>query len=160
LSRFGTLTFRDVVEPALELAEHGFPVYPVLRKNLTALQPRVGGFPSSRQIFYPHGEPPKIGESLGQTDLAKLFRSLVNVEQAAGRDRHAGLIAVRDFFYKGDISQRITRFIQEQGGLLEAGDMAAFHVDVEPAVSLRFRGVDVYACGPWCQGPVLLQTLA
>lgn len=160
LSRFGTLTFREVVEPALELAEHGFPVYPVLRTNLIALKPHMSRFPSSREIFFPSGEPPEVGATLVQTDLAKLFCSLVSAEQSAGRDRHAGLMAARDQFYKGDIAQRITRFIQEQGGLLEASDMAAFHVEVEPAVSLRFRGVDVYSCGPWCQGPVLLQTLA
>jgi gamma-glutamyltranspeptidase/glutathione hydrolase len=159
LDRFGTLTFREVVAPALELAETGFPVYPVLRENLIALKPRMCRFRSSREIFFPGGDVPEIGATLVQTDIANLFRSLVRAEQGAAGDRHAGLEAARELFYKGDIAERITQFIREQGGLLEVSDMAAFHVDVDPALTIRFRGVDVYSCGPWCQGPVLLQTL-
>ncbi|MBI4278489.1 MAG: gamma-glutamyltransferase family protein [Armatimonadetes bacterium] len=160
LDRFGTMTFGDVIAPALELAEHGFPVYPALRANLATSQPKMAQFPTTRAIFFPNGDPPEVGDLLVQRDLAGLFHALIAAETGAGGDRRAGLMAARDLFYRGEIAERIARFVWEQGGLLELGDLAAFHVDVEPTVTIRFRGLDVHTCGPWCQGPVLAQMLA
>src|SRR5918992_820117 len=53
----------------------------------------------------------------------------------------------------------MVRFSQQQGGWLTLEDLAEFHVAVEAPVKTTYRGYEVYACGPWCQGPVVLQTL-
>src|SRR5262249_12906677 len=62
--------------------------------------------------------------------------------------------------YRGDIARKIVGFMQEQGGLLSAEDLAGYHSPVGPPERRRFGDLDVFTCGAWCQGPVLLQTLA
>ena len=54
----------------------------------------------------------------------------------------------------------MARFFAEQRGFLTLADLKSFHVDVERPVSARYRGYDIYSCGPWCQGPVTPQALA
>src|SRR5205085_59563 len=68
--------------------------------------------------------------------------------------------AARDAFYRGDIARKIVAFMKEQGGLLSAEDLAEYRSPVGPAESRRFGDLEVFTCGAWCQGPVLLQTLA
>jgi gamma-glutamyltranspeptidase/glutathione hydrolase len=84
---------------------------------------------------------------------------MITAEEGAGGGRAAGIEAARDAFYAGDIGKEIAAFIQREGGFIDERDLADFHSDVEPPSSTTYRGIDVYACGPWCQGPVNLQTL-
>jgi gamma-glutamyltranspeptidase/glutathione hydrolase len=60
----------------------------------------------------------------------------------------------------GDIAQRIAAFHREQGGLLTGADLAGFRTPVERSLAVRFGDYEVHGCGPWCQGPALLQALA
>ena len=71
----------------------------------------------------------------------------------------AGLQAVREAFYKGDIARAIAQYHADNGGLITRDDLAAFRVNVEATQAIRLGKVEVYACGPWCQGPMLLQAL-
>ena len=75
------------------------------------------------------------------------------------KGRKAGLQAARAAFYHGDIAAAIVKFHAENDGLLTAQDLAAFRVGVEPPTRTTFQDLEIYACGPWCQGPVLQQTL-
>ena len=84
---------------------------------------------------------------------------MADEERAASGDRAAGLAAARAAFYRGDIAAAIARYHRENGGLLTEDDLASFRVAVEPPERVAVGGVDVYACGPWCQGPALLQAL-
>ena len=77
----------------------------------------------------------------------------------ASGGREAGIRAARDLVYKGEIAEEMARFSQEQGGLLTLDDLKEFSVKVEPPEVGRFREYEVYTCGPWCQGPVVAQTL-
>ena len=77
----------------------------------------------------------------------------------ASAGREAGLKAARDAFYKGDIARAIVDFHDANGGLMTMDDMGSFAVDIEPSYSVEFKGMQVHSCGPWCQGPVLLQML-
>ena len=76
------------------------------------------------------------------------------------RGREAGLEAARDAFYRGDIARKIVAFMKQEGGLLSAEDLAEYHSPVGPPERRRFGDLEVFTCGAWCQGPVLLQTLA
>ena len=82
-------------------------------------------------------------------------------EEAAHRSkgRAAGLQAARDAFYKGDIAQKIARYHKDNGGWVTLEDLAAYEVSFEQPLRTTFHGVEVYACGPWTQGPMLPQTL-
>lgn len=161
LQEFGSLSLAEVAAPAIALAEEGFPVYPFLHANLEDDAASLARWTSTAAIYLPGGALPGVGQRLVQRDLGRTLRLLVEAEAgAAGQGRAAGIQAARDRFYRGDIAERIARFVQEQGGFLAREDLAAFRVDVEEPVRVGYRGHDVYACGPWCQGPVALETLA
>ena len=167
LRLYGTMSFEQVVTPALEIAENGFPVPFSLHSalvrggdQLTADATGDAGWPTTRAIFYPDGAAPRPGDILVQKDLARTFRRLIEVERDhASEGREDALLATRDFFYRGDIASEIVRWIQSQGGLLTMEDLAEFSVGVEAPAMGSYKGIDLYTCGPWCQGPVNIQAL-
>ena len=112
------------------------------------------------QYFFPTAIRPSPATLFVQSDLAGTLQFLLDEERrATNRGREAGLGAVREAFYAGDIAAAIVKFHKENGGLLTAEDLAGYRVTLAPAASTRFRDIDVYSCGPWCQGPMLLQQL-
>ena len=111
-------------------------------------------------IFYPGGNALGIGDLLVQADLARTFRRMIDAERAAaGQGRETGIRAARDLFYKGDIAEEMVAFIRSQGGWLSMSDLASFSVGVDTPPMIDYKGIDVYACGPWCQGPMSLHAL-
>ena len=108
----------------------------------------------------PNGRLPKEGEIFVQADLARTFQFLAQVEtENAGRGRAAAIEAVRDYFYRGPIARRISEFCKRAGCLLREEDFAALHARVEQPLTVTYRGVQVYKCGFWTQGPVMLENL-
>ncbi len=160
LARYGRLTFEEVVTPAIELCEQGFQVYPSLHRNIGKEVDAIRQWQSTSAIFLHENEAPKVGDVLVQRDLANTFRRMIAAEQAAsGRGRAAAIEAARDEFYSGDIGKQIAEFISAEGGFMTEADLADFHVDVEEPIHSQYGGIDVYATGPWSQGPVIPQTL-
>ena len=160
LARYGTMRFADVVEPAITLADQGFPMYRYLADRLEMSFDRYNRWPSSAEIFLPGGRSPAVGEMFFQKDVAATLRRIGAVE-GAHRDqgRESALMAARDYVYKGELAESIVSFCREQGGLLTLDDLAKYRVRIEPSVMVNYRGYDVYTCGPWCQGPVFTQAL-
>ncbi len=160
LEHYGTMSFADVAAAAIRFAKEGFPVYPLMTEVLDAAAPTLRKWPSSAAVLLPGGGAPKPGEIFVQSDLGCTLQYLADEESAAAeKGRVVGLGAARDAFYRGDIARTIDRFFRDNGGLMTADDMAGFRVGIEPPVRVQFGDIDVYACGPWCQGPMLLQTL-
>lgn len=156
LRRYGRLSLAEVAAPAIELAEGGFPVDIHLPPKISKSREMLEALPTLKAIFMPNGRVPEVGEVLVQTDLANTLRRLVEAEaDAAHRGRDAALQAARDRFYRGDIAQQIVDYCQSEGGFLTMDDMAEFSVGIESPVKTNYRGYEVYACGPWCQGPVV-----
>jgi gamma-glutamyltranspeptidase/glutathione hydrolase len=166
LRRYGTMSFGEVAAAATRLAREGFPMYPLMAESLKRHEADHRAWPSSAAVFLPGGRVPEAGEVFRQTDLAGSLQYMADEERAAvshspnGRGREAGLAAARDAFYRGDIAKKIVAFMKEQGGLLSAEDLAEYHSPVGPPERRRFGDLEVFTCGAWCQGPVLLQTLA
>ncbi len=158
LDRYGTMAFAEVAAPAIALAEEGFPVNRFLHDNLRKASEKLAQWPSSRPVFLSRGRAPRVGERLVQRELARTLRVLVDAERGAS-GRHEGLRVVRDLFYKGDVARQIAAFSARMGGFLTFEDLAGFQVKVEPPVRTTYRGYEVYGCGPWCQGPTVLQAL-
>ena len=160
LERFGTMSFGEVAAAAIRFASDGFIMYPLMAEILAANEDSYRRWPENERIYLPNGRPPRAGELFVQADLGRTLQFMADEEKsAATAGRDAGLAAARAAFYSGDIAQAIVRHQKENGGLLDAEDMASFRVGIEPPVSIDFKGTTVYACGPWCQGPALLQAL-
>ncbi|UCH38128.1 MAG: gamma-glutamyltransferase, partial [Candidatus Bathyarchaeota archaeon] len=130
----------------------------------------VEEWPSTAQIYLPNSRVPKIGQLLTNPDWAQTFHKLVKNAQREGHySREAEIDAARDYFYRGPIAQTIVRYQQsvkcrdvygqEHHGLLTLEDFQRYHACFDVPVSTSYRGIDVFKCGPWSQGPVLLQQL-
>ena len=167
LKQYGTMTFEQVVTPALELAEGGFPIPHSLHRALAQegvkysdSKRNVSHWAATREVFYPDGRALDAGAVVIQRDLAQTFRRLIAAEKdAAGKGREAAIQAAHDLFYLGEIAQELVQFNRDQGGLLSREDMAEFQAKLEPPAVANYKGTEVYTCGPWCQGPTTLQAL-
>ncbi|MGA8577744.1 MAG: gamma-glutamyltransferase family protein [Bryobacteraceae bacterium] len=161
LRDFGTKSFGDAVEPAIELAD-GFPLDDMRAGSIRYSLKYLAAWPSSRRVFLPDGRIPSVGDIFRQPDLARTLRSMLAVERQAlskGASREKAIDAVRDHFYRGEIAHRIGDFSERNGGLLRYEDMAAFRIEPEPAVSTTFHGYTVYKPGFWSQGPSMIEAL-
>ena len=164
LDNFGTKTLEQVMQPAIELAD-GFPIDELRIEYIEKTRKIFERWPTAARVYLPGGKVPRPGEIFRQPDLARTLREIVQAEQlvAAGVDsvspRHAGLMAARDYFYKGPVAGRISAFSEANGGLLRASDMAAFHAKVDTPARATYRGYEVYKTGFWAQGPVMLEAL-
>jgi len=160
LERFGTMSFGDCAAAAIRFATEGFPMHAFMAEMIAAHAADYRRWPSSADIYLPDGRPPRPGERFVQRDLGRTLQYMVDEENAAAsRGRAAGLAAARDAFYRGDIARTIVAYHRGNGGLLSEADLAEFRVAIEPPVSTRVAGMQIYACGAWCQGPVLLEML-
>jgi gamma-glutamyltranspeptidase/glutathione hydrolase len=160
LERHGTLGFAEVAAPAIELARDGFPLGPFVAQIIADNEAAYRRWPTSAPVYLPGGRPPLPGERFVQSELARTLTYMADEDRAARRDgRAAGLEAARRAFYQGDIAEAIVRFHRAEGGLLTREDLAGFRVGVESPEHAGFRGLEVWTCSFWCQGPVLLQML-
>jgi gamma-glutamyltranspeptidase / glutathione hydrolase len=162
LDQFGTKTLAEVIEPAIQLAD-GFPIDELRVQYIKTRAPIFAQWEDAKRVFLPGGEIPKPGDIFVQADLARTLRELVRAEKLGSRgmknSRHAGLMAARDYFYRGPIARRIGDYMQTHGGLLAAGDFARFAAKVGQPVETDYRGYEVYKAGFWTQGPAFLETL-
>ena len=159
LARWGTMRFGDVAAAAIRFARDGFPAYPFFVEILADKRHEFAKFPTTAAIFLPNGRVPEVGENFVQADLARSLQYMADQEAAARGDRLAGLAAAHDAFYRGDIASAIVRHQTENGGWLRAHDLAEFRAHVEAPCRTRFGEFDVYGCGPWSQGPMVLEAL-
>jgi gamma-glutamyltranspeptidase / glutathione hydrolase len=165
LAEFGKLSLKDVLGPALQMAD-GYPIEAQLCNTIEREKKRLKEWPYSREVLLPHlgqqHEAPEAGEIFRQPDLAATLRKLVEAEQealAAGKNRKDAIYAAYDRFYRGDIAREIARGAKEQGGLITAEDLANWKVKIEEPVKTTYKSIDVYKLTNWTQGPVMLQAL-
>jgi gamma-glutamyltranspeptidase / glutathione hydrolase len=161
LREYGTKSFAEVIQPAVELAD-GLAIDEMRSSTIAHSRRFFDLWPDSKKTFMPEGQVPMVGEVFHQPNLARTLRSMVAAEKkalASGASRAAAIDAVRDYFYRGDIAHRIDEFMKENDGLLRYEDMAAFKLQPEEPVSTDYRNVKVYKPGFWSQGPAMIEAL-
>jgi gamma-glutamyltranspeptidase/glutathione hydrolase len=171
VARWGRLSFSQILAPTIELAAEGYPLYPGLQRSLTTnFKKFTELYPTTGEVYLPNGRVPDAGDLVRNPDYARMLQMMCDAERdAKTKSRIAGIEAARDVFYKGEIAHRIVEFIQHNpvmdasgvahAGLLSLDDMAEWHAEAVEPVTTTYRGLDVYKCGPWTQGPVFLQQL-
>jgi gamma-glutamyltranspeptidase/glutathione hydrolase len=161
LERYGTMGFGDVAAAAIRYAREGFTMHPVMAHFIDRYADGYRQSPANAAIWLPGGRVPREGELFVQADLARSIQFMADEERAASRHgRAAGLQAARDAFYRGDLAAAMVRYHRDNGGWLTADDLASYRSEIVPPVRSSFGGMEVLTCGPWCQGPVLLQMLS
>jgi gamma-glutamyltranspeptidase/glutathione hydrolase len=151
LKRFGKLTFKDVLEPAAQYAEQGFPISERIAGDwrLPNALP-LGGCctqpdPDSIKTWYLNGEPPRPGQMFRNPDLARTFRLL----ESAGAE----------VFYRGEIAKAIVAKSKALGGTMTLEDLAAYRGEwVEPART-TYHGHEIVELPPpsqaWAANEIL-----
>jgi gamma-glutamyltranspeptidase/glutathione hydrolase len=159
LDRWGTMSFEQVLQPAIDLAENGFPLSEYGAAYI-AESKKILKYPTTVKIYLPNGQPPKAGQILKNPDLARTLKKLVEAERAnQSKGRHEALKAARDRFYKGDIAHDLAAFSEANGGLFRYDDFAEYSVEVEMPVSVNYRGYQIYKNPSASQGPTELLAL-
>src|SRR5216683_7125421 len=174
LLNFGTASLADVLGPTVELAEHGFPVYAALRNAVARVAERYQReWPTSAAVYLPNGQLPAEGDLIRNPDWARTLKGAIDASlREAKFGRQASIQAAIDYFYAGPVAQQAVEFSsrttssddngQAHSGLLALEDFAEFGRNgtlIDEPVHATYRGIEVLKCGPWSQGPVLLQHL-
>ncbi len=133
LDRFGTMTFTQVIAPA---------------KKLLGTRPRPEPW---------HAD---LLRTLALLEAAEAEASPAPGQPSSPKpDRSRGLRLVADAFYRGPIAHRIDAWAREKGALIRYADLATYATRLEEPVAIKYRGLTVYKCGVWTQGPALLESL-
>lgn len=153
--RFGRMPMADILQPAIDYAENGFPMTETIgfywNMNFDRFQPAVDAgmieeFENARATYLTEdGEAPREGEIFRNPDLANTYRRLAE--------------GGRDAFYEGEIAHTIDAYMQRIGGPLRYEDMAAHRSEWIDPVSVNYRGYDVWELPPQGQGIAALQML-
>ena len=145
VQKYGTRPLAEVLAPAIEIAEQGFPITEALARGLKGSRAKLAKFPSTTKIWFRDGKPLEMGDILVNTDLARTLRAIAS--QGA------------DPFYRGDIARNTAAFMKANGGLITEADLASVRAFEDPPIRTNYRGVDVYECPPNSQGFVMLEAL-
>lgn len=159
LDHWGTMSFAQVLAPAIDLAENGFPIGNSLASAISNVK-KIRKYSTSMKVYCPDGKCPGAGDIWRNPELARTLGKLVEAEREnAGKGRHEALRAARDRFYKGDIARAMAEFSERQGGLLRYQDFAAYTAKIEEPVFIDYSGYRVYKNRSATQGPTELIAL-
>ncbi|MDC3416649.1 gamma-glutamyltransferase family protein [Aquibacillus salsiterrae] len=149
--RFGKLPLTDVLKPAIEYAEHGYPISPVLGKfwKLAAKKYKEvfkgDEFNHWFETFAPNGKAPEIGEVWKSPGHAATLQAIADTNGEA--------------FYRGEIADKIAAFSKQYDGFLAKEDLANYQPEWVDPISVSYRGYDVWEIPPNGQGLVALMAL-
>ena len=145
--KFGSLPMEDILSPAINYAENGFPLTELIGYyfNLSVNRFKNMGYPNIEDTYISNGKVPNEGEIFKNRYLAETYRRIAK--------------GGRDAFYKGEMANTIADFIQSQGGFLSEEDLANHKSEWVDPVSVNYRGYDVWELPPNGQGIAALQML-
>ena len=166
----GTWSVRDVLSYAIGYARRGAPMVPRVRATIESVRPLFKTeWKTSAALWLKNGGPEPNGLYANPT-LADTYERVVKEAEAAGGSREKQVDAARAAWYRGFVAEAIARFCatteamdtsgRRHRGVLNGDDLARWSATVEAPQTLDYRGHTVLKCGPWSQGPAMLQTLA
>lgn len=171
LRDWGTLSVRDVLEPAIGHARNGYPISARVVGTLEALRDLfVEHWPTSAAVYCPDGNVPKPDQLFSNPVLADTFERILKEAESVGGNRERQIEAALDAFYRGFVAESIDGFCRDNefldtsgrahSGFLSGQDLAAWSPAIEDPLALDYENFTVFKCGAWSQGPVFLQQLA
>ena len=140
---YGTRPLSELMAPAVELADKGFPITEALANAIRNSGNKFS--PSAKKIWYDGDRPRGFGDRVVQKDLANTLREIGARGSAA--------------FYQGAIAEKFAAYMKAQGGLIDQRDLSPIRANEDPAIKINYKGIDVYECPPNSQGFVMLQAL-
>jgi gamma-glutamyltranspeptidase/glutathione hydrolase len=143
--RFGQLPWRDLFQPAIYYAEHGFPVSEIIHAWWAGDREGLRTNPESTRVFLPGGKAPETGQVFRNPDVAHAFRLVADQGEGA--------------FYKGEIAKAILKTSSDLGGTMTADDLASYSAEWVEPISTTYRDWTVYELPPNGDGIAALEML-
>src|SRR6476620_11977469 len=143
--RFGKLPFADLLEPAIDIAERGYLVTPVVQEKWAAAMAELQSQPGFAQAFLPWGRAPNVGELFRFKAAAKGLRAIAATKGAA--------------YYGGEIAEAIEKFAAQNGASITAKDFASYKPEWVEPISKNYRGHTLHEIPPNGQGIAALIAL-
>ena len=155
------MTFGEVATAAIDLAGNGFPMFRYLAGRFETAFDQYNAHSSTAEIYLPGGRAPKQGEMFYQKDLAATLSKNRRCGGFQHRERPGGRAqgGQRLHLHRRSLAARLPHTTGRWEGLLTEEDLARYHVQVAPPVTVNYKGYDVYSTGPWGQGPTFPQAL-
>lgn len=145
LENYGTMGLAQVLAPAIQLAERGFPVTEIIAHTWQKNSAKLRLDASATRTYLRAGEPPQPGDVVVQPDLARTFRKIAE--------------GGREVFYQGEIAQAIVACSEQNGGLITMQDLRDHSSNWVTPISTGYHGYDIYECPPNGQGLIVLLAL-
>ena len=145
LDNYGTMSLAQVLAPAIELAEHGFPVTEIIAHRWQVERAKLQTNASAARTYLAAGRALESGDVFVQADLANTFKKIAR--------------GGRDVFYQGEIAEAIVACSRENSGLITRQDLSDHTSTWVTPIITSYRGYDIYECPPNGQGLVTLLAL-
>lgn len=145
LQKYGTKSLADVLAPAVEMAEEGFPISENLARGLAGSRAKLAKFESTKKIWFKDDRPLQAGDIVVNKDLARTLGAI----GAKGADE----------YYKGQVAKNTADYLKAHGGIITEADLASYFPYEDAPIKITYRGIDVYECPPNSQGIVMLEAL-
>ena len=143
--RFGKLPFADLMAPAIDIAERGYLVPPIVQGKWAAPVEELGSLPGFAETFLPRGRAPLVGELFQFKAAARALKAIAATKGAA--------------FYTGEIAAAVEKFSTRHGGSLMASDFAAYKPEWVKPIGKNYRGYTLHEIPPNGQGIAALIAL-
>lgn len=145
LEKFGSMSFAEVLQPAINFAENGCAVSPVVAKFWKRNEEMLASSEAARNTLLVDGESPMAGTLHRQPKLANSLKLIAREGKSA--------------FYEGDIAREIARYSKEQDGLIDLEDLAGHKGEWVEPIYTDYRGLRLFEIPPNGQGITALMTL-
>ena len=145
LKNYGTKSLAEVLAPAIEIADQGFPITDSLARGLAGSREKLAKWPSTTKVWFKDGKPLQMGDVLVNPQLARTLRAIASQGP--------------DAFYRGDIAKTTAAYLKANGGIISEADLASYQPYEDAPVHTNYRGTEVYECPPNSQGFVMLEAL-
>ena len=148
----GTLTLREVFEPALHYSLHGIPVLSRIRDTIASVSELFKTeWPTSAQVYLPGGRIPDINKLLCNPILTETWTRIIKEAESISGSREKRIDKARGAFYRGFVAEAIDRFCREEkvldtsgrkhGGVLSADDLASWKASYEDPIVHDYAGL-------------------
>ena len=140
--QYGRIPWKDLFQPAINLAKNGFEVSPFLGEHIASYAHRVMNDPGLRDVYAPNGNLLKTGDTCYNVELGS------SLEVVAEQGPQA--------FYNGTIGEKLVKDVREAGGILTMEDLRSYKVEVTDALTVNVMGHTIYGMPPPSSGTLAL----
>jgi gamma-glutamyltranspeptidase/glutathione hydrolase len=168
---YGTMSLREVMEPAIGIATKGYPLVPNIINTIKSVEELFRNeWKSSAEIYLPGGNLPKSGDFFKNIKMAETYLKIINEAELKSGDKKEQIQHARKIWSQGFIAEEIENYCKnnevmdtterKHKGLLTGDDLANWSATIEKPLSYDYKNFSVCKTGPWGQGPTFLQQLA